>query len=88
MKTILFLILALISLVVNSPYGVERLQKNKERMEKIKKCVNENGSETLKKALNEFEGFSIDKFLIDNGISLNSQDLELVKDCRKKTIYA
>ena len=85
MKTILFLIL--ISLIANSPYGIERLQKFKERMEKIKKCVNINGSESLKKVLNEFNGVSIEKFLIDNEISLSSEDLELVKDCRRNTIY-
>ena len=85
MKTIL--ILLLISLVASSPYGIERLQKLKERMEKIKKCVDKEGSQTLKKVLNEFNGVSIEKFLIDNKINLNYEDLELVKDCRKKTIY-
>ena len=85
MKTILFIIL--ISFIINSPYGIERLQKFKERMEKIKKCVNINGSESLKKVLNEFKGVSIEKFLIDNEISLNYEDLELVKECRRNTIY-
>ena len=86
MKTILFLIL--ITLIVSSPYGIERLQKSKEKLEKIKKCVEKDGSETLKKVLNEFKGVSIEKFLIDNEITLNFDDLELVKDCRRKTVYA
>ena len=86
MKSILFIIL--FSLIICSPFGIERLQKLKEKLEKIKKCVNEKGSVSLKNLFNEFNGVSIDKFLKDNEYNLSNDDLELIVDCRKKTIYS
>ncbi len=83
MKSILFI--ALLALIICSPYGIERRQKIKERNEKIKKCVNENGSESLKNLINNYDGISMDDFVKKNDLTEN--DLEIYKDCRRKSNY-
>ena len=85
MKYILFLVL--LTFIICSPFGIERRQKMKEKMDKLKTCVKEGGSESLKKLVLDYEGFSIDDYVRKNEISLTIEDLELYKDCRKKSNY-
>ena len=83
-----FLFLSLFMIIICSPFGLERRQKLLERIEKIKKCVSEIGTESLKSILNNEIDLTIENILRGNKVSLTHEDLEILKECRRKSIFA
>jgi hypothetical protein len=67
MKSYLFLFL--FSIIICSPFGLERKQKLLQRIEKIKDCINENGTESLKNLIKEKDYITIN-YLLNNNIKI------------------
>ncbi len=81
------LLLSILTLIVcqSSEDGIGRLsRKSRERLERIKSCVNENGSEELKNVVNVKKDIGI-KSLQEN-VDLTEDDIDVYKECRHKAI--
>ena len=91
MKVILLLILFVFistqSLPADTPILKEIKKRRSERHDQILSCINENGSETLKKVLNDNKDLKFGKALRQNKESITEEDKRVFRECRKKIVF-
>ena len=84
------LIVLLFAVIVCTPLEgniKERLKERRiKRREKIIECINKEGSENLKKLLNENKDLKLGKILRKNKDNITPEDRKIFFKCRKKVI--
>ena len=88
MKYILTLLLFSIITCIPSKTNVteELRQERIKRREKIIECVNKNGSETLKKLLNDSKDLILMRIIKENKDTISSEDRKVFFKCRKEAL--
>ena len=89
MKAVLFIIL--IHLVLPFPnsnnINIENLkEKRKQLFDKFFKCLNDLGTETLKKIIDENKERKIIDILKNHRVSLSDKDKNAIRECRKQIL--
>ncbi len=88
MKIFLFIILFAL-IITDNPLLIlskERKRKNLLRLQKIKECVKEKGSQSFKKLISKFENknMTLGKIIKLNEDYISKDDLKIFNNCRKQ----
>ena len=90
MKTFLLLILfaCITSQLSSGKHSIieEVKKRRQERNEKIISCINEKGSENLKRIFNENKSQKLGIILRENKESVTHEDRNVFKECRRKVL--
>ena len=89
MKVVLFIILVYLALSVpnKSSINIENLkEKRKQLFDKLFECLNDLGTESLKKIINEPKDQKFFDILKNHKASLSNQDKIAIKECRKQIL--
>ena len=89
MKVVLILILInlALSFVNSSSINIENLkEKRKQLLDKLFECLNDLGTESFKKIINENKEIKILDILKNHKITLSNQDKNAIKECRKQIL--
>ena len=89
MKVVLYIILIYfaLSLPNSSSINIENLkEKRKQLFDKLFECLNDLGTESFKKIINENKDQKILDILKNHKVSLTNQDKNTIKECRKQIL--